>query len=104
MRTDALEFQEAAVPVLTLSDTGYRLPQTELDKFSLAGAFTATAAAMEIIDRIGMETVLRWFTTTRGVLVGDKLPIGNSGLEAEFGFDPDKPNGECFFTRITVLQ
>ena len=30
--------------------------------------------------------------------------VGDFGLKAYFGHDPDKPNGECFYVNINMLR
>ena len=90
--------------VLQLFEDWWPVPQTALDRHFLSGRFNLAPEALPLVNKIGLDRVLAWFETTRGVNVGDTLPVGDFGLNAFFGFDPDKPNGECCYVNITVLR
>jgi hypothetical protein len=70
----------------------------------LSGRFNLAPEALPLVNKIGLDRVLAWFETTRGENVGDTRQVGDYGLEAFFGFDPDRPNGECCYVNITVLR
>lgn len=76
------------------------IPAADLERHCLSGPFFVQSKARQLVERLGLDQVLRWFNTTRGILVGETQPIGDTGLEAYFGFDDRKPDGECFFVRI----
>ena len=90
--------------VLQLEEDWWPIPQSALDRHFLSGRFNLAPEALPLVNKIGLDRVLAWFETTRGVNVGDTLPVGDFGLSAFFGFDPDKPNGECCYVNITVLR
>ena len=76
------------------------IPAADLERHCLSGQFFVQPKASPLVERLGLDQVLRWFNTTRGILVGETQPIGETGLKAYFGFDERKPNGECFFVSI----
>lgn len=78
----------------------WEIPKADLEQHSLSGSFFVQPAARPLVERLGLDVVLRWFRTTRGILVGDSQPIGETGLKAYFGFDDRKSNGEAFFVSI----
>lgn len=80
------------------------VPQAALDRHYLSGRFNLAPEALPQVHKVGLDQVLAWFETTHGVAVGDNLPVSDFGLNAYFGFDPDKPNGECCYVNITVLR
>lgn len=81
----------------------WEIPKADLEQHSLSGPLFVQAEARALVERLGLAVVLRWFRTTRGILVGETQPIGETGLKAYFGFDDRKPNGECFFVRIGLV-
>lgn len=87
-----------------VADDWWPVPQSALDRHCLSGRFNLASEALPLVHKIGLDRVLTWFETTRGVNVGDTLPVSDFGLNAYFGFDPDKPNGECCYVNITVLR
>lgn len=87
-----------------VADDWWPVPQSALDRHCLSGRFNLVPEALPLVHKIGLDKVLAWFETTRGVNVGDTLPVSDFGLNAYFGFDPDKPNGECCYVNITVLR
>ena len=90
--------------VTQLFEDWWPVPQTALDRHLLSGRFNLAPEALPLVNKIGLDRVLAWFETTRGVNVGDTRQVGDYGLEAFFGFDPDRPNGECCYVNITVLR
>ena len=87
-----------------VADDWWPVPQSALDRHCLSGRFNLAPEALPLVHKIGLDRVLAWFETTRGVNVADTLPVSDFGLKAYFGFDPDKPNGECCYVNITVLR
>ena len=86
-----------------VTDDWWPVPQSALDRHCLSGLFNLAPAALPLVHKIGLDRMLSWFETTRGVSVGDTLPVSDFGLKAFFGFDPDKPNGECCYVNISAL-
>lgn len=80
------------------------VPQSALDRHFLSGRFNLSPEALPLVHKVGLDRVLAWFETTRGVTVGDAMPVGDFGLKAYFGFDLDKPNGECCYVNISMLR
>ena len=80
------------------------VPRSALDRHCLSGRINLSPEVLPRVDKIGLDCLLTWFEATRGVAVGETLPIGEFGLQAYYGFDPSRPNGECFFINITVLR
>ncbi len=80
------------------------VPQSALDRHLLSGRFNVAPEAMHLVQGTGLDRVLSWFETTKGVGVEETVLVGDTGLKAYFGFDPDKPNGECFFVNISPLR
>lgn len=87
-----------------VADDWWPVPQSALDRHYLSGRFNLAPEALPLVHKVGLDQVLAWFETTHGVTVGDNLPVSDFGLNAYFGFDPDKPNGECCYVNITVLR
>lgn len=87
-----------------VADDWWPVPQSALDRHCLSGLFNLEPEALPLVHKIGLDRVLTWFETTRGVNFGDTLPVSNFGLNAYFGFAPGKPNGECCYVNITVLR
>lgn len=81
-------------------DSLWEIPQANLEHHFLSGPFFVQPAAWPVVERIGLDPLLSTFTSLRGTLVGETKPIGETGLEAYFGFDDRKPNGEAFFVEI----
>ena len=80
------------------------VPRSALDRHCLSGRINLSPEVLPMVDKIGLDGLLTWFEATRGVAVGETRPIGEFGLQAYYGFDPSRPNGECFFINITVLR
>lgn len=87
-----------------VAEDWWPVPQSAIDRHYLSGRFNLAPEALPLVHKVGLDQVLAWFETTRGVSVGDTLPVSDFGLNAYFGFDPDKPNGECCYVNITVLR
>lgn len=79
------------------------VPQSALDRHSLSDRFNVAPEALPLVRRVGLDRVLSSFETIKGVHAGTTLVVG-FGLQAYFGFDPEKPIGECCYVNITVLR
>ena len=90
--------------VAPLFEDWWPVPQSALDRHCLSGRFNLAPTALPLVNSIGLDHLLTWFETTRGVNVGDNRLVGDFGLKAYFGFDPDLPNGECCYVNITLLR
>lgn len=90
--------------VTELFEDWWPVPQSALDRHCLSGRFNLAPAALPLVSKIGLDRVLAWFERTRGVNVGDNRLVGDFGLKAFFGFDPDRPNGECCYVNISPLR
>ena len=95
---------EDADVVTPLFEDWWPVPQSALDRHCLSGRFNLAPTALPLVNSIGLDRLLTWFETTRGVNVGDNRLVGDFGLKAYFGFDPDLPNGECCYVNITLLR
>lgn len=83
-RTDAVEVSER-----------------DLERHCLSGPIYILKSAQPVVERLGLEHILRWFNAPRpALLVGETHSIEETGLQAFFGFDQDKPNGKCFFVNV----
>lgn len=87
-----------------VAEDWWPVPQSALDRHFLSGRFNLAPEALPLVHKVGLDRVLAWFETTRGVTVGDTMLVGDFGLKAYFGFDPDKPNGECCYVNISMLR
>ena len=98
------ECPECGAVVHPVTDDWWPVPVSAIERHYLSGQFFLSSEAWPRVQEIGLDRVLAWFGTTRHVIVGDSLPIGDFGLIAYFGIDPEKPNGECCYVRISILR
>lgn len=87
-----------------VTEDWWPVPQSALDRHRLSGPFNMALEALPLVHKLGLDRVLAWFESTHGVGVGDTMLVGHFGLKAYFGYDPDKPNGECFYVNISMLR
>ena len=86
-----------------VAEDWWPIPSSALDRHGLTGRFNVSPAALPLVYKIGLERMLAKIAATR-INGDDNMPIPEFGLNAYFGFDPDKLAGDCCFVNITILR
>ena len=86
-----------------VTEDWWPIPSSALDRHGLTGRFNVSPAALPLVYKVGLERVLARIAATR-INSDDNMPMPEFGLNAHFGFDPDKLAGDCCFVNITILR